>query len=147
MLLDCGAGEDSQESLGPQRLGYLGPSSYLKILNLITPARTLSPKKGIRMWTYLWESSSAITGGIRRFVSAQAWCRHWVSTQEMFVIILLTCLKGLSGEQDICASDTSDGHIFFFPFEVDHFKSLYWIFYNTASVLCFGFLATRHVGS
>ena len=34
-----------------------------------------------------------------------------------------------------------------FFFFVDHFlKSLYWICYNIASVLCFGFLATRHVG-
>ena len=32
-------------------------------------------------------------------------------------------------------------------FTVDHFKSLYWICYNIASVLCFGFLATRHVRS
>ena len=29
-------------------------------------------------------------------------------------------------------------------FNVDHFKSLYWIYYNIASVLCFGFLAPRH---
>ena len=28
---------------------------------------------------------------------------------------------------------------------VDHFNSLYWIFYNVTSVLCFAFLATRHV--
>ena len=34
---------------------------------------------------------------------------------------------------------------FFFKdfFDVDHFKSLYWICYNIASVLCFGFLAWR----
>ena len=49
-----------------------------------------------------------------------AW--HWVSTQEIFVIIFLTCLEGLSGEQDICARDISDGHILFFPFEVDYLK-------------------------
>ena len=29
----------------------------------------------------------------------------------------------------------------------DHFESLYWICYNITSVLCFVFLATRHVGS
>ena len=28
---------------------------------------------------------------------------------------------------------------FFFFFDVDHFKSLYWICYHTVSVLCFGF--------
>ena len=32
-------------------------------------------------------------------------------------------------------------------FNVDHFKSRYWICYNIASVVCFGFLALRHVGS
>jgi hypothetical protein len=32
-------------------------------------------------------------------------------------------------------------------FNVDHFKSLYGICYNIASVLCYGFLASRHVGS
>ena len=32
-------------------------------------------------------------------------------------------------------------------FDMDHFKSLYWICYNIASVPCFGFLAVRHVGS
>ena len=37
--------------------------------------------------------------------------------------------------------------IFLKIFDVDHFKSLSWIFYNIASVLCFGFLASRHVGS
>ena len=36
---------------------------------------------------------------------------------------------------------------FFFFFNVDHFKSLYWICYNIASVLCFVSLAMRHVGS
>ena len=34
--------------------------------------------------------------------------------------------------------------IFFF-FDADHFKSLYLICYNIVSVLCFGFLAVRHV--
>ena len=29
---------------------------------------------------------------------------------------------------------------------MDHFLSLYWICYNIVSVLCFGFLALRHVG-
>ena len=32
-------------------------------------------------------------------------------------------------------------------FDMDHFKSLYWICYNIASVLGFGFWATGHVGS
>ena len=32
-------------------------------------------------------------------------------------------------------------------FNVDHFQSLYWIHYNIASVVCFLFLVTRHVGS
>ena len=36
---------------------------------------------------------------------------------------------------------------FFFFFNVDYFKSLYWIPYNIVSVFLFGFLATRHVGS
>ena len=36
---------------------------------------------------------------------------------------------------------------FFFLFDVDHFKSLYWICYNIAPVLCFGFLVPGHVGS
>ena len=31
-------------------------------------------------------------------------------------------------------------------FHVDHFLSFYWICYNIASVLCFGFLTARHVG-
>ena len=31
-------------------------------------------------------------------------------------------------------------------FFVGHFKSLYWTYYNTASVLCFQFLAERYVG-
>ena len=35
----------------------------------------------------------------------------------------------------------------FFLMWTIHFSSLSWIFYNTASVLCFGFRATRHVGS
>ena len=35
----------------------------------------------------------------------------------------------------------------FFFFDVDYFKSLYWLCYNIAPVLCFGFLATRHVRS
>ena len=35
----------------------------------------------------------------------------------------------------------------FFFFNVDHFKILYWICYNIASVVCFGFLALRHMGS
>ena len=35
--------------------------------------------------------------------------------------------------------------ILFFFFGVDHFP--YWICYSVASVLCFGFLARRHVGS
>ena len=30
---------------------------------------------------------------------------------------------------------------------VDHLKTLYWICYNTASVLCFGVLAMKHVGT
>ena len=30
---------------------------------------------------------------------------------------------------------------------VEHFSSSYWICYNTASALCFGFSASRHVGS
>ena len=34
-----------------------------------------------------------------------------------------------------------------FFFNVDLFFSLYGICYNTASVLCFGFSATRHMGS
>ena len=32
-------------------------------------------------------------------------------------------------------------------FDVDHFKILYCVCHNIASVLCFGVLATRHVGS
>ena len=32
---------------------------------------------------------------------------------------------------------------FFFFFNVDHFKNLYWICYNTASVLCFVFFTIR----
>jgi len=32
-------------------------------------------------------------------------------------------------------------------FYVDNLKSLYWTWYSIASVLCFGFLAMRHVGS
>ena len=32
-------------------------------------------------------------------------------------------------------------------FDVDHFKSLYWICYHIVSVLCFGCLIERHVGS
>ena len=43
------------------------------------------------------------------------------------------------------------GFFFFFYysifFDVDHFKTLYWIYFNVVSVLCFGFLAVRHVGS
>ena len=40
-------------------------------------------------------------------------------------------------------------HTYFFKdyFYVDHFKNLHWICYNIASVLCFGFLTRRHVGS
>ena len=34
-----------------------------------------------------------------------------------------------------------------FFFSVEHFKSLYWICYNTASVLCFGFLNSKYMGS
>ena len=37
--------------------------------------------------------------------------------------------------------------VFFFSFDVDHFKSLYSIYYHIASLSCFGFLALRHVGS
>ena len=33
--------------------------------------------------------------------------------------------------------------VFFFFFNVDHFKNLYWICYNTASVLCFVFFTIR----
>lgn len=36
---------------------------------------------------------------------------------------------------------------FFFSLDVDHFLSVYCICYNITSVLCFGFLTTRHVGS
>ena len=36
---------------------------------------------------------------------------------------------------------------FFLFLDVDHFKSLYLLCDNIASVLCFGFLATRPVGS
>ena len=32
-------------------------------------------------------------------------------------------------------------------FNVDHFYSLYWLCYNTACLLCFGFLAPKQVGS
>ena len=44
---------------------------------------------------------------------------------------------------------TSNCRVYFSKnfFDVDHFWSLYWICYNTASVLCFGYLATSHVGS
>ena len=34
-----------------------------------------------------------------------------------------------------------------FFFDVDRFKSLYWICYNIATVLCFGFLTMRYAGS
>ena len=38
--------------------------------------------------------------------------------------------------------------IFIFVFfDVNHFKSLYWIYYNIVSMLCFGFLAVRYMGS
>ena len=37
------------------------------------------------------------------------------------------------------------GPFFFLQFGVDHSYSLYWICYNVVSVLCFGFLAARHV--
>ena len=37
--------------------------------------------------------------------------------------------------------------LFFKFFYVKHFWSLYWICYSIASVLCFDFLASRHVGS
>ena len=37
--------------------------------------------------------------------------------------------------------------VFFFFFNVSHFKSLYWICYNIVSVVCSGLLATRHMGS
>ena len=40
--------------------------------------------------------------------------------------------------------------VFFFKiffFGVGHFQSLYWICYNIAYVLCFDFLAERHVWS
>ena len=43
-----------------------------------------------------------------------------------------------------------EGLFFFFKdffFNLHHFKSLYWICYNIASVLCFGLLAGRHGGS
>ena len=43
-------------------------------------------------------------------------------------------------------SNFSSIKVFFF-FNVDHFWSLCWICYNVASVLFFGFLAARHVGS
>ena len=36
---------------------------------------------------------------------------------------------------------------FFFFFDVDHFKILYLICCNIASVLCFDFLAARNIGS
>ena len=32
-------------------------------------------------------------------------------------------------------------------FDVDHFWSLYWICHNIASILCFVFLAAKHMGS
>ena len=40
-----------------------------------------------------------------------------------------------------------DTFSFFFFFDVGHFKSLYWICYNIASVLTFWFFGLRHVGS
>ena len=49
-----------------------------------------------------------------------------------------------------CVIPTCTSHIFlsfcfcFFFLDVGHFLSLYWICYDIASVLCFGFLATRH---
>ena len=36
---------------------------------------------------------------------------------------------------------------FFFFFDVGHFKSLDYICYNIAYVLCFGVLAVKHMGS
>ena len=39
------------------------------------------------------------------------------------------------------------GTSFLFFLDMDYFKSLYWICYSIASVLCFGFLASRRVAS
>jgi len=44
----------------------------------------------------------------------------------------------------LCIFFLMSENIFILP---SFFKNLYWICYNIASVLCFGFLATRHVGS
>ena len=46
----------------------------------------------------------------------------------------------------IQVSHTSQNTYKGFIFNVDPFKSLYWICYNIAPVLCFGFLASMHVG-
>ena len=53
-------------------------------------------------------------------------------------------LRGLEAQKQTLTSLTFPFKDFF---DVGHFKSLYWICYSIASVLCFGFFAPRHVWS
>ena len=46
---------------------------------------------------------------------------------------------------DTCTKTVFFSCLKFFFFNVDHFKNLYWVCYNIASISCFGFLATRHL--
>ena len=45
------------------------------------------------------------------------------------------------------ASHQQEANFFLMFFHMDHFLSFYWICYNIVSVLCFDFLASRHLGS
>ena len=93
--------------------------------------------------------SSALAG---MFFSTGTTCSIWVSACYLvshFWNTLLFCLPWFYSLYTRCSFWVllTFPFVFRFFFNMDHFKSLYWIYHNIASVLYFGFLASRCVGS
>ena len=72
------------------------------------------------------------------------WSYLWNPMKQNYYTINFICAR--SGFYCLIWQVIRNSSFSLIIFYVDHFKNLYWICYNIASVLCFGFLALRHVG-
>ena len=72
---------------------------------------------------------------------------HWASPSEPFSQqYLLMSVSHLGNFKDFLDYFTCYGDFLKDIFYVNHFENLYWICYNIASDLCFGFLVLKHGG-
>ena len=92
--------------------------------------------------------------GVAQTWGVWCWCILSCGNTSRVKSLVLTILKKenfrLTGENNMkryCPFQEVELFLSFFFSNGDHFKSLYWIYYDIASVLCFGFLTPRHMGS